>query len=67
MAKNIHTIAGQLGAQLVADLPNTGGGAFGAARLARMVEKLRARLIPGECQRSRRTRASNRTQRSTWE
>ena len=36
MAKNIKSIADRLGAKIVGQVPNTGGGAFGAARLARM-------------------------------
>jgi hypothetical protein len=37
-----------LGALRVAELPETGGGAFGAARQARLVAQLQARLAPGE-------------------
>ena len=39
MAKNIDKIAADLGATRVARLPHTGGGAFGAARLARLAEQ----------------------------
>ena len=35
-------------AQVVGQVPNTGGGAFGAARLARIVESMQARLVPGQ-------------------
>jgi hypothetical protein len=48
MAKNIERIAAGLGAKVVARLPHTGGGAFGAARLARIVADLQARLEPGQ-------------------
>ena len=37
MAKNIEKIADLLGANVVSQLPETGGGAFGAARLGRLV------------------------------
>src|SRR5260370_39190330 len=46
MAKNIHEIANLLGAQVVGQVPDVGGGAFGAARLARVVAALQARLEP---------------------
>ena len=36
------------GAKVVARVPQTGGGAFGAARLAAIVERLQARLMPGQ-------------------
>ncbi len=48
MAENIERIAAGLGAKVVARLPHTGGGAFGAARLARIVADLQARLEPGQ-------------------
>jgi hypothetical protein len=48
MAKNIEKIAAGLGAKVVAKVPHTGGGAFGAARLARIVADLQARLEPGQ-------------------
>src|SRR5258708_4687357 len=48
MAKNIKRIAAGLGATVVGQVPKTGGGAFGAARLAGIVESLQARLVPGE-------------------
>jgi hypothetical protein len=47
MAKNSR-IAGRLGAKVVARVPDVGGGAFGAARLAAIVETLRGRLVPGQ-------------------
>src|SRR6266545_3956813 len=37
MAKNIRRIAKLLGAQIGPKVPDTGGGAFGAARLAQIV------------------------------
>lgn len=48
MARNIDRIAASLGAQVVGQVPEVGGGAFGAARLARAIETLRTRLVPGE-------------------
>jgi hypothetical protein len=54
MAKNINTIASQLGAKVVAQVPEVGGGAFGAARLARIIEQLRSRLVPGQGRRAGR-------------
>ena len=46
MSKSVDKIAEVLGAKVVARLPRTGGGAFGAARLAAIVERLQARLAP---------------------
>jgi hypothetical protein len=54
MAKNIKKIAEQLGAEVITQVPDTGGGAFGAARLARCVESVRARLVPGHGKRAGR-------------
>jgi hypothetical protein len=54
MAKNIDAIAGRLGAKVIAQVPEVAGGAFGAARLARIVEQLRARLVPGQGRRAGR-------------
>lgn len=48
MAKNIEKIAAGLGAKVVGQVPDTGGGAFGAARLAKIVETMQARLVPGQ-------------------
>jgi hypothetical protein len=45
MAKNIKKIADGLGATVVGQVLDTGGGAFGAARLARLVEE--ARVLEG--------------------
>lgn len=48
MVKNIDRIAEGLGAKVLGKVPEVGGGAFGAARLARAIETLRTRLVPGE-------------------
>jgi hypothetical protein len=48
MAKNIDRIAARLGAEVIGRVPETGGGAFGAARLARIVAAIQARLEPGQ-------------------
>src|SRR5271157_4086501 len=52
MAKNINSIAAGLGAKVVGQVPETGGGAFGAARLAKCVESLQNRLVPGQGKRA---------------
>jgi len=54
MAKNIDNIASRLGAKVVAEVPNAGGGAFGAVRLARIVTELQARMRPGKGRRAGR-------------
>jgi hypothetical protein len=54
MAKNIDTIAHRLGAKVIAQVPEIGGGAFGAARLARIIEQLQSRLAPGQGRRAGR-------------
>jgi hypothetical protein len=48
MAKNVRRIAERLGAKIVGQVPETGGGAFGAARLAAIIAELQARLEPGQ-------------------
>ncbi len=48
MAKNVQEIARRLDATVVDEVPDVGGGAFGAARLARI---LQARLQPSRGQR----------------
>jgi hypothetical protein len=48
LAKNIERIAAGLGAKAVGQVPHTGGGAFGAARLARIVQIIQARLMSGQ-------------------
>jgi hypothetical protein len=52
MAKHIKSIAAGLGAKVVGKVPDTGGGAFGAARLAKCVENLQGRLVPGQGKRA---------------
>ncbi len=54
MAKNIVAIAAELGAKVVGEIPDTGGGAFGAARLAKIIEQVRSRLIPSKGRRTGR-------------
>jgi hypothetical protein len=48
MAKNLDKLAELLGAEKVGQVPEVGGGAFGAARLAKL---LQARLEPSRGQR----------------
>jgi len=48
MAKSIEEIAAGMGAEIVGRVPAVGGGAFGAARLARIVEAMQSRLVPGQ-------------------
>ena len=48
MAENIEKIAVGLGATIVGQVPDVGGGAFGAASLARIVGTMQARLVPGQ-------------------
>ena len=59
MAKNIKSIAARLGAKIVGQVPETGGGAFGAARLAKCVESLQGRLVPGQGKRAGRPSDAN--------
>ena len=54
MAKNIERIANGLGAKIVGRVTDTGGGAFGAARLAHIMASLQARLVPGQGKRAGR-------------
>jgi hypothetical protein len=54
MARNIKRIADGLGAKMVGRVPDTGGGAFGAARLGRIVASVQARLVPGQGKRAGR-------------
>lgn len=51
MAKNVQKIAEGLGAKIVGKVPYTGGGAFGAARLA---EIMKQRLVPSAGKRAGR-------------
>jgi hypothetical protein len=46
MTKRIKAIADALGAKVITELPRTGGGAFGAARLGKVVADLQKKLIP---------------------
>jgi len=46
MARNIKQIAHEMGAEIIAHVPDTGGGAFGAARLPHVIHALRERLQP---------------------
>jgi hypothetical protein len=46
MARRIRQIAQAIGAEVVARVPETGGGALGAARLALVTQALRERLQP---------------------
>lgn len=46
MADNVNAIAAKLGAVVVGQVPDAGGGAFGAARLAHDVARLRAESRP---------------------
>jgi len=52
MAKNVKRIAEILGAKIVAEVPETGGGAFGASRLAQIVARLQGRVEPADEKRS---------------
>jgi hypothetical protein len=54
MARNIKAIARGLGAEVVGQVPETGGGEFGAARLARIIEALQTRLVPSRGRRAGR-------------
>jgi hypothetical protein len=54
MARNVQKLAELLGAKVVGSVPDVGGGAFGAARLARIVGALQARLEPGQGRRAGR-------------
>jgi hypothetical protein len=59
MAKNIKKIAANLGAEIIGQVPETGGGAFGAARMARIIETMQARLSPGQGRRPGRPTNAN--------
>src|ERR1700692_1218704 len=48
MAKNTKKRAEALGATRVVKVPDTGGGAFGVARLGHIVETIQGRLSPGQ-------------------
>lgn len=51
MAKNIEKIARRLGAEVVCQVPDVGGGVFGMTRLAGIIQALRTRLEPSQGQR----------------
>jgi hypothetical protein len=51
MAENIDRIAKRLGAEVVCQVPEVGGGVFGMTRLAGIIQALRARLEPSQGQR----------------
>lgn len=57
MATNIKKIAEILGAKIVDQVPHTGGGAFGAYRLAEIVSRLQNRLAPAQGKRPGRPTA----------
>jgi len=59
VAKNVDHIANRLGAKVVAEIPEVGGGAFGAARLSRIVAELQSRLLPATGQRPGRPTDAN--------
>jgi hypothetical protein len=48
MVKGIEKIAERLGAKVICQVPDVGGGAFGMARLAGIIDSLQARLRPTE-------------------
>src|ERR1700692_2283001 len=48
MAKNTKKRAEALGATRVVKVPDTGGGAFGVARLGHIVATIQGRLVPGQ-------------------
>ena len=47
MSRQIQQIAKKMGAVVISRIPETGGGAFGAARIARVLDALQNRLTPG--------------------
>ena len=51
MAKNIDKVAKRLGAEVICQVPDVGGGVFGMTRLAGIIQALRARLEPSQGQR----------------
>jgi hypothetical protein len=59
MAKDIDKFAARLGARVVCQVPDVGGGAFGMARLAAIIAELQARLQPGQGQRPGRPTDAN--------
>ena len=61
MAKRIESIAQALGARVVARVPKTGGGAFGAARLGKIITELQESISPSQGKRP------GRPTKSTWD
>lgn len=59
MAKNVETIASRLGATVIAEVPDFGPGAFGAARLTAIIQQLRSRLVPSQGRRAGRPTDAN--------
>ena len=47
-SKSTQRIAAALGAEIVATIPDVGGGALGAARLPRVIAELKRSLEPGK-------------------
>ena len=60
MAKNVKRIAKKLGAKVVERLPDVGGGALGAMRMAKLLQE---RLQPGQGKRPGRPGVPNWTRR----
>jgi hypothetical protein len=52
MAKNVRKIAESLGATIIGQVPNAGGGAIGAARLAQIIRDLQSRLVSSQGRRA---------------
>jgi hypothetical protein len=63
MPRQIKSLARALGADVVARLPKTGGGAFGAARFGKIVAELQQNLTPGHGKRPGRPTRSDWTRR----
>jgi hypothetical protein len=59
MAKKINEIADTLGATVIGELPKAGGGAFGAARLVKIVTDLQEKLAPSRGKRPGRPTVSS--------
>jgi hypothetical protein len=54
VARNVDEVANRLGARVVGRVPDAGGGAFGAARLAHIFDSIRSRLAPAQGKRAGR-------------
>ncbi len=59
MARFVKQIAHAMGAQIVGRIPDTGGGASGAARLPQVLNTLRERLQPSRGRRPGRPTSRN--------